>query len=1413
MRRSHRAFTTLLGIACLTVPTGAAAQRDASRCEESLDSPHGRNEKVCAEERARRTFRLFGVGDNAVAGLRTAAPDITFAASNSDIGDQSQLTNPIPIYLKGLPNIGNRNSARFFEIHYWATAAPGDFFKARDTTGIESLQNVRGGGYTFMSNTAAGGAGDFHSARDGTLGVLFAGEKSATGSCLDQGPSFLPAGRALLAMSDCELTWPEINGAKVWRGSPHFNQDGWLAYQSAVGRGNFTFDFWRVPATYADPDRRFIGTATQTYGITSDHGRETRERFGAVIPGGRGDPQFDGYPLGLDWHFDANTFNVSTVGRLMVVQVRIVNNSADVYGQGIDYDSLYVGLSTRWLQGDEAGNGRRANVHTLPQYGAVVANELGRLVGCNGALVPSYIISAGCGAGGLPARNTAGFKVGASGVMYFKSPIGDLRNKLLSNPTSPFFTPGHPHSGDTITYNRMSLCGFDCSNVMFNDKNMQRSFGVISAREPQSVFGRPAPANWTDYDWWHLFKPASGLGTRVDLARPRAGGGYNFCVVPGWSYTNRPAKAPASTGDTLFYDNCNPNTNTYTGLWADTLPDRSINWAFNNTWSGAGPFPLKAGDTTGFVFGIIAAPDSAQFMQLLRDAYDFYLDFYLGPGVPVAPTVRAATVLGGPRVTDQWRARITLDYTNTLRPDASIPNTVQKLRSAAPTSDEGIALALNPWLADSIAIRSVGLIDTIYVYKSCNGGRTFTATKSRGICRTDRAVDAHGRPVGTGWQAYATLTRDANGNFPATYEDPNIQGGQRYLYSFVAHRPSLVFTVLDSGNVPVPVGSPPMRGLVLRQDTVLKASYSALKTTPGDPSVAEIYVPVSEQAGATGPEVETSVVGPTPLTYHGATVTPVGRFAEPLRYTVFFGDTLLVEERTADTRTARDSITLRLIRTVPVGFPSAGSNVQRRVPRDTMIFAAGHLVPVSYGATPLYDSTYRLEVGELDAVIVRKRKFASFGAVVANSVPDAAGVREPFFASSTLTGSAFTPPAAAGVVDAPPLTFSVTNRNGTLFERFWSQPGFTRLRAIGTPTFTFISDTLFTATGAGYGEYRVAFRDTEYGPGQPFTLDFANPARTDSAVRASLLQRARADSTRTDTETLDIINRSLGTSYTQADLVKLYVPFTIENAVLDSAGDNNVVRLAALRSSVTLAGGAPKRLLLGSGADTLSVAYPTADSVWVPGTPLIFIENVPIVDTLDTPGAIPRSENDRIVFASQPRVTFSQATLGCGGRGGVRCNAVSGRGSSDYVSVRAQQTLHVRFYNPFNAVTEVAFTLQPPVEGLAARATKGDLERVKVVPNPYVVLSAYEQGADIKRIMFTHVPAEGVIRIYTAAGTFVQQLTWTPEMLNGTGDLFWDMRSREGFDVAPGLYLFTVEATGRAGGAKRRTPGRFIIIR
>ncbi|HKG90804.1 MAG TPA: hypothetical protein VKA84_02860 [Gemmatimonadaceae bacterium] len=1378
----------------------AAGGRIPTACEEYED-PHPPTEPLPCEKVKQGGFKLFGLGDNAVAGLKTAIRDMTFAVASSTPGDRTVL-GELPVYSRGTPQAPTTNNAHFFEYHFWQTAALGDWQKAKAT--IPSLGNVIGGGYAFQTMSKQYGGPDMFTGKDGTLGTLFEGVQSAAGSCLDQSGSFLRNGLVLLAISDCPQTWP----GGVWRGSPYFSQDSYVRYRDErVGRTDFTFDFWKIPSTFADPDRQFIGTSAQTYAISSDHGRETRASFGKVVPKRTtADPQpttepiYEGYPMGLDWSWDAMTFDVGSVARMQLLQIKIINNSKEVYGgNGIDYDSLYVGFQTRWLHAPP-GNGRRANVHVAPEYGAVVSNELGGRSNCDNGVVPFSGAFFSCT--GVTGQTTSrGFVNGATGVMYLKSPIGDLRNKLFSNPSSAFYDPTNPHRGDTITFNRMSMCGFVCSNVQFVTQDARKAFGTLAAREADALDGRN-PNGMTDEDYWYLLKPYHARGTpmpRVDISSAqtaRQRGGFNYCVPGNWRYTNRPPNTPAGP-DTLFFDQCNPTTNKWLPRWPDTTVSGEMNMAYNNSWSGMGPFPLKAGDTTGLVVAIVAAPDSQAFEAILKDAYDFYLDFYLGPGVPNSPRIRFAAADSGVAGLNQTRVTLYFDYTAVNQPDPSIANTARKLRNATPGSAEAKLVALNPWLPDSIERKAPTVVDTVFIFKSCNGGITFTATQTKGVCPADRALDNTGKPVGVGWQAYSTLARNSSGSFPATFSDASVTGGQKYLYVAVAKRPALTFTVRDTGLI----GGDPTPRLITRTYTALPPASATLSTNRTAPNVEEIYVPVSAQAGSVGPRVTATVRGTaTPLTYHSAAVTTLDTLGSTQQYTVFVGDSLASEIFDSRTRGGIDSTIFRLYRSARVGFTTATTTVpatEQRLFRDVLTFRANVILPVSRIAAADLTTTETVlkprDGGGTDTILVTRTTDRRLSAVVASTATS-----RPLFASTNLTGgTAFQPAEAIAVAGAPPLRFSLTNRGNVFAESFWTEPGFSRLRAVGTPSVTFVSASS-AATGAGNGDYALAWRDAEYGPDAPFTISLTDPASTDTAFNRSLRARVRADSTRVTAEVLAAINTSLGTTYVENDLVKVYLPFTVQNLVTDTTGAP--VTVAALRASL------PRKIQLGSGVDTLSVSVDTTQ--WVPGMPLIFIENVAVADTSNN---APVVSGDTLQRRTMSRVTFRTAMVACTAPRAT-CNPVVGPGATGHVEIRAQQALRVRYYNPFTSETQIAFSVEPAAIGLRANVTRASLDAVTVVPNPYVVQTSFEQGGDIRRLMFAHVPPAGVIRVYTASGSFVQQITWTPEMLNANGDLFWDMRTREGFLIGAGLYLFTVEAT-RPHTIKRGKPGRFIIIR
>jgi hypothetical protein len=66
--------------------------------------------------------------------------------------------------------------------------------------------------------------------------------------------------------------------------------------------------------------------------------------------------------------------------------------------------------------------------------------------------------------------------------------------------------------------------------------------------------------------------------------------------------------------------------------------------------------------------------------------------------------------------------------------------------------------------------------------------------------------------------------------------------------------------------------------------------------------------------------------------------------------------------------------------------------------------------------------------------------------------------------------------------------------------------------------------------------------------------------------------------------------------------------------------------------------------------------------------------------------------------------------------------------------------------------------------------------------------------------------------VFSLSGQYLQQLSWTEADLNSTGDLPYNLRTREGTDLASGLYIFVITAENGSGG-KQFARGKFVVIR
>lgn len=90
------------------------------------------------------------------------------------------------------------------------------------------------------------------------------------------------------------------------------------------------------------------------------------------------------------------------------------------------------------------------------------------------------------------------------------------------------------------------------------------------------------------------------------------------------------------------------------------------------------------------------------------------------------------------------------------------------------------------------------------------------------------------------------------------------------------------------------------------------------------------------------------------------------------------------------------------------------------------------------------------------------------------------------------------------------------------------------------------------------------------------------------------------------------------------------------------------------------------------------------------------------------------------------------------------------------------------------------------------------MKNIKVVPNPYIATNAMESAVSNqflnqrRRLMFTHLPAQCTIRIFTSSGILVDKIDVNNDAENGI--CHWDLTTREGLEVAAGMYIYHVEA-------------------
>ena len=1358
-------------------------------------------------------------------------------------------------------SVGSPNFSTYFHNNVTWGIGPDDYRKIKDVW--PAIANMRApvGFSTPWRITSIAPIVIRIDAADGQFGQLFAGVTSLNGGgCRDmQGASGagLPPNFTLLAASDCPETWAGT-GFDGMREIP----DSVWTQRFHADPVNFRFDDYKIPKSALGD--KFLGNLT-TYGAFSDYPREIVQLYGGITPLGKaGTPPGErGFPLGIYVRADAWKFDRPSLRDGVFVRWLVINNSAKVWGAPIDYDKLYMGMDPGYIP-----VGQRPSAYNVVSMGAHVMAGGGMSGKCN-ATFPKRLNSAGEACNGTQTQRQVV-------LLFLKSPLGDLRNKQFTDPTSPFYAPGNPKADDTITFNRLGRGDFGAQNEFSWKRSDRALFGFMAGDRDLWLDGRQF-TDFTAGQIWTYFRYELTDGTQtLDNMQ------YNHMVpgsTPGygkWDYNDDGIQ------DTLMLPDC--GTQGCAGLWGDSVAGGWSNRTVGNigNFLGVGPFQLKAGDTTEFIFYLGSkSADTVITDRLIAQVTQAYFKNYAGASSYPTPTFTANDV----QLNTAWFRDSTVSAQNTeVRIQIKMPprsdDVFLKQVLARITQNDAVAAKirnLNPLLVATVTGRMRQNLAQVLVFKSCDDGVSWTTdngcTSATGSFRTR---DANGIDIGTGWQPFRCINVDSasgtlnDGGCTAGAGGPgtssvytvteNVQPGRNYLYSFVTKTRGLFDIKVTRDIVQNADGTTTVTQGTLSDVFGFDIDTITSGLSPNGPQTVHVYAPISVPAGTIYARLDTvrtqGLVVNNRVSYAARTAQVDGVFR------MRFGNRWIIT-RTFDTLTsARTSTVIRQSLYARAATDPAGPVTTNFVAAaDT--FVANHDFTYSpQAAGPALRTTPRFTTGSVQTFVdtINSTGYligkgsggsdpyylwvsnspTSFLGSLAQNTDNFEGA--PWYPGFTATIQSETAPPTArglgsiggsgGLVLRPPygpldsLNANVVNGSGVSY-----QGGNSGLR------------------GSPGGYYELDWQGPAFGPAENssgfFTL--GPPAAMQAAMDQSLSARPVASYTDTSAASLALI--AAGTNNVLSrPLVRAKLPFTVLGINGQPA---TPVMVQRHRSGVSLTGSLTpvadsvirNSRLLGSSNDTARVSVPV--DMWLPGDTLYIIESIDRDSTAVIGGTATPIVHDTTVGGRAQRLPFqrSQPTygamlmFGCSTSAAVAptrltCNPIRvgtigscananncGTGWLPFASGYRQKVLLNRTFDQNSEVTLNASPIHIATTPLDQRA----MDLVRVVPNPFIVQSAYDKltsgrVTDQNYVMFVNVPSEGLLRIYTVSGQLMQQISWVKSDLvasgNGSphGDLKYNLRTKEGLALSSGLYVYVLTARGdNANGKVAR--GKFVVIR
>ncbi len=172
------------------------------------------------------------------------------------------------------------------------------------------------------------------------------------------------------------------------------------------------------------------------------------------------------------------------------------------------------------------------------------------------------------------------------------------------------------------------------------------------------------------------------------------------------------------------------------------------------------------------------------------------------------------------------------------------------------------------------------------------------------------------------------------------------------------------------------------------------------------------------------------------------------------------------------------------------------------------------------------------------------------------------------------------------------------------------------------------------------------------------------------------------------------------------------------------------------------------------------------------------------------------------VLSPLDRVFLFEKGKGSAGQDSIYYTWLLSMAGTDTTNVlpTAGDTLKLITKKPFVGTDQLEITTEAAKVDEKLAATS--LDKVKVVPNPYVAATSQEpplppaitSGRGERKVTFIHLPKNSTIYIFTVRGELVRKLQVPPGQGISDGSVDWDLRTSDNLEVAYGVYFYLVDA-------------------